>query len=111
MDDSVERLATYGTLAPGRQNNHVLNGLNGSWRKGVVKGSLEQDGWGAELGYPGLVLDPAGDAIEVDVFESADLPAYWDRLDRFEGDGYRRVVVSVNTRDGDIDAYIYVLST
>jgi hypothetical protein len=29
---------------------------------------LVDAGWGASLGYPALVLDPAGSAIGVDVF-------------------------------------------
>jgi gamma-glutamylcyclotransferase (GGCT)/AIG2-like uncharacterized protein YtfP len=66
-------------------------------------------GWGAGLGYPALVLDPDGSAIRVDVFESVDLPAPWARLDAFEGPGYQRVVTTVRTSTGDVDASIYVL--
>jgi len=70
---------------------------------------LVEAGWGASLGYPALVLDPAGSAIAVDVFESVDLPAHWARLDTFEGPGYKRVVTSVYLATGDVDASIYVL--
>jgi hypothetical protein len=42
--------------------------------KGHVDGLLVEAGWGASLGYPALVLDPAGSAVGVDVFESVDLP-------------------------------------
>lgn len=106
----LERLATYGTLAPGRLNDHVLKDLRGIWCKGTVKGRLEQDGWGAEFGFPGLVLDLEGDEIEVDVFQSIDLPAHWDRLDKFEGKEYRRVITKVCTDDGEIDSHIYILN-
>ena len=112
MDSSADmRLATYGTLAPGRVNEHQLAELNGFWRQGFVKGRLIEEGWGAELGYPGLVLDPAGDAIEVHLFESPDLPAHWPRLDVFEGEGYRRVMVQVATGDEVLAAWIYVIRT
>ena len=104
------RLATYGTLAPGRVNHHELTGLAGRWRDGAVRGRLIEAGWGSDLGYPGLVLDPAGDAIEVALFESADLPAHWPRLDAFEGAGYRRVITEVRTAEGALDAWIYVLA-
>jgi gamma-glutamylcyclotransferase (GGCT)/AIG2-like uncharacterized protein YtfP len=67
-------------------------------------------GWGADLGYPALILDPEGSAIDVHVFESVDLPAHWSRLDDFEGPGYQRVVTTVRTRTGDLDASIYVLA-
>lgn len=103
------RLATYGTLAPGRVNHHQLADLEGAWRRGTVRGRLVEAGWGAALGCPGLILDPAGDAVEVHVFESAALPDHWVRLDAFEGPGYRRVVVAVRTLDGDLDASIYVV--
>jgi gamma-glutamylcyclotransferase (GGCT)/AIG2-like uncharacterized protein YtfP len=103
------RLATYGSLAPGRPNHHQLAGLEGRWLKGYVDGLLVDAGWGASLGYPALVLNPAGAAISVDVFESIDLPTHWARLDAFEGPGYERVVTTVHMPAGDVDAYIYVL--
>ena len=103
------RLASYGTLAPGRVNAHQLAGLKGDWRRGTVRGRLIEVGWGTELGYPGLILDPSGDVVDVHVFESPDLPDHWRRLDAFEGPGYRRVVTRVSTMDGEIDASIYVV--
>ena len=103
------RFATYGTLAPGRVNHHQLAGLKGRWRQGTVRGRLVDAGWGAALGYPGLVLDPLGPVVEVHLFESSDLPDHWPRLDAFEGTGYRRVVTQVRTADGDLDAWIYVI--
>jgi gamma-glutamylcyclotransferase (GGCT)/AIG2-like uncharacterized protein YtfP len=102
-------LATYGTLAPGRANHHQLDGLTGHWFEGRVHGRLVDAGWGAELGFPALVLDPGADAVDVHVFESADLPAHWARLDEFEGPGYQRVTTVVHTPDGDREASIYVL--
>ncbi len=103
------RLATYGTLAPGRVNHHQLADLEGFWRQGTVRGRLVEAGWGAELGYPGLILDPPEQVIEVFVFESPELPDHWLRLDAFEGAGYRRVVTQVRTVDGDLEASIYVI--
>jgi gamma-glutamylcyclotransferase (GGCT)/AIG2-like uncharacterized protein YtfP len=110
MDDALARLATYGTLAPGRPNHHQLAGLEGRWSRGRVRGFLTADGWAAELGFPGIRLDGDGDAIEVFLFESADLSRHWDRLDAFEGPGYRRVVVAVETSAGPVPASIYELA-
>jgi gamma-glutamylcyclotransferase (GGCT)/AIG2-like uncharacterized protein YtfP len=104
------RLATYGTLAPGRQNHSQLSALPGRWFAGHVRGSLVEAGWGAKLGYPGLILDPRGASIEVFVFESGELPHHWDRLDAFEGPGYRRIAVDVSTAEGVMPASIYVLA-
>ena len=105
------RLATYGTLAPGRINEGQLAELKGFWCQATVRGRLVEAGWGAKLGYPGLILDPSGEVVEVHVFESPDLPDHWPRLDAFEGAGYRRVVTQVSTRDGDLDVSIYVIDT
>ena len=107
--DARHRLATYGSLAPGRPNHHQLDGLEGRWLGGHVHGTLLNAGRAAGLGYPALVLDPDGSAVEVHVFESADLPAHWSRLDDFEGPGYLRVATTVNTTSGQLDAFIYVL--
>lgn len=105
------RLATYGTLSPGRVNHGQLGDLKGSWRRGTVRGNLIDGGWGSALGYPGLILDPHGPEVEVYLFESPDLPDHWTRLDEFEGDGYRRVVTKVETENGPVDACIYVLAS
>lgn len=109
-DPTDTRFATYGTLAPGRVNHHQLAGLKGCWGKGTVRGRLVDAGWGAALGYPGLVLDPLGPVVEVHLFESLDLPDHWSRLDAFEGPGYRRAVAQVRTADGELDAWIYVIA-
>ncbi|MFO1067751.1 MAG: gamma-glutamylcyclotransferase [Geminicoccaceae bacterium] len=105
------RFATYGTLAPGRPNHHQLAALDGCWRQGTVRGRLVDAGWGAALGYPGLVLDPSGPVVEVHLLESAALPAHWSRLDAFEGPGYRREVARVALPDGEVEAWIYVLAS
>jgi gamma-glutamylcyclotransferase (GGCT)/AIG2-like uncharacterized protein YtfP len=109
VNTAAHRLATYGTLAPGRPNHHQLDGLRGRWLAGHVNGTLVDAGWAVGLGYPALLLDPDGSAIRVDVFESVDLPAHWARLDAFEGPGYQRVVTTVRTSSGDVEASIYVL--
>lgn len=102
------RLATYGTLAPGRGNHGQLTDLPGRWLVGHVRGSLVDAGWGAELGFPALVLHPDGAPVEVFVFESDALFDHWPRLDAFEGPGYRRVAVDVSTTEGVLSASIYV---
>lgn len=104
------RLATYGTLAPGRENHGELSDLPGRWLAGHVRGTLVEGGWGAALGYPALILDADAAPIEVLVFESEALVDHWDRLDAFEGPGYRRVTVDVAAPQGDLAASIYVLA-
>ena len=104
------RLATYGTLSPGRVNHFQLAGLRGNWKTGTVRGKLTVGGWGSALGYPALILDPHGPAVDVFLFESAELPSHWPRLDEFEGAGYRRVVTQVHTAKGELSANIYTLA-
>lgn len=70
-------LAVYGSLAPGRSNHGQLAGLAGTWVAGTVRGRLRDNGWGAGLGYPALTLAGDGEAIAVQLFVSADLPAHW----------------------------------
>ena len=106
----LERLAVYGTLGPGRPNHHHLADLAGEWTTGVVHGRLIEAGWGAGLGYPGIVLDAAAPGVPVDLLTSPDLAAAWDRLDAFEGPGYRRVAAQVETATGPSTAWIYVLA-
>ena len=104
------RLAVYGTLRPGRVNHHQISALAGKWARGTVHGKLFSSGWGSALGFPGLILDPQGPAVDVDLFESTDLPEHWARLDEFEGSGYHRVVTTVSTDEGERKAWIYVLA-
>src|SRR5215469_5993615 len=102
------RLATYGSLSPGQINHDELAALKGQWRRGTVHGKLMNAGWGTALGFPGLILDESGPAVDVYLFESSDLPDHWSRLDEFEGSGYRRVVTQVCTQEGIVSACIYV---
>ena len=104
------RLASYGTLAPGRPNHLHVSGIPGRWFTGTVRGRLIEAGWGATMGFPALVLDPTGPEVVVQVLESAELPLHWERLDEFEGSGYQRLAAPVRTADGPVPASIYVLA-
>ncbi|WDE08853.1 gamma-glutamylcyclotransferase [Thalassomonas viridans] len=107
----TERLFVYGTLAPGRPNEHILADAPGTWETAFIKGKLYQEGWGAAAGYPGIVLDPHGDRVQGFIFSSAELAAHWARLDEFEGEGYERVVTSAELADGTlVNACVYVLN-
>lgn len=106
---SIHRLFIYGTLAPGRPNEHILKPLNGTWQPATVKGFLKQQGWGKDLGYPGIELDNNGDTIEGFLFTSEHLASFWQQLDAFEGEEYQRVLVKVFVNDEEVTAYIYQL--
>jgi len=103
-------LFVYGTLGPGRPNAHIMESIGGSWEEGSVGGTLLNAGWGADMGYPGIVLDNSGSRVQGFLFRSDNLAAHWQTLDEFEGEGYERVAVSVTTASGDVvDSFIYML--
>ncbi|HWC24655.1 MAG TPA: gamma-glutamylcyclotransferase family protein [Flexivirga sp.] len=107
----TDHLFVYGTLAPGRPNEHVLASVRGTWEPATVRGRLLQHGWGAAVGFPGIVLDDDGPEVEGMLLSSEDLSHSWERLDQFEGDGYARVQASVRRRNGGTAvAHIYVLN-
>jgi gamma-glutamylcyclotransferase (GGCT)/AIG2-like uncharacterized protein YtfP len=103
------RLFVYGTLAPGRPNEHVLKGVPGTWESATVRGDLRQRGWGAAMGFPVIVLREDAPEVRGFLFSSDVLPEYWRRLDDFEGRGYERVLTQVERQGGErVDAYVYV---
>jgi gamma-glutamylcyclotransferase (GGCT)/AIG2-like uncharacterized protein YtfP len=103
------RLASYGTLAPGRENHAQVEQLNGHWVEGIVRGRAATNTKGRWVGYPGFVLDPDGEDIPVFILQSDDLPAHWHHLDAFEGEAYRRVTATAQTANGPVDVSIYEL--
>ncbi|TDF82317.1 gamma-glutamylcyclotransferase family protein [Pseudomonas sp. H9] len=106
----MQRLFVYGTLGPGRPNEHVMLNIGGDWQPAMLKGRLEQAGWGAEMGFPGLVIADDGDEIHGHVFSSENFPAHWPALDEFEGAEYQRVLTNVTLASGAvIEAYVYAL--
>ena len=103
------RLATYGSLQPGESNQDLLADLSGEWTRGSVGGTLHDRGWGARVGFPGLEWHEPGPRVPVQIFWSAALPDAWERLDAFEGSGYRRILVPVETEQELLVCNLYEL--
>lgn len=104
------RLAVYGSLAPGGSNHGVVAPLGGRWTGGRVRGHLHEPGWGAGVGYPGLVWDPGGAEVAVQVLESEALALDWERIDAFEGPDYVRILVPVELDGGgELVANLYAM--
>jgi Gamma-glutamyl cyclotransferase, AIG2-like len=71
---------------------------------------LHEEGWGADMGYPGIVLNSEGDEIEGFLFTSENLASSWFELDEFEGKEYERVLTKVKLGDESfVDAYVYTI--
>ena len=108
----MNHLFVYGTLAPGRENAHVLADIDGTWQPASIRGTLYQKGWGAALGYPGIKLDTRAGPVEGQVFSADSLADHWPRLDEFEGEGYRRRRTTATLADGrPLEVYVYELSS
>lgn len=106
----IQRLFVYGSLAPGRPNEHVLSGIDGHWEAATVVGTLHQEGWGAAMGFPGIVLGDQGQEVEGFLFSSEQLADHWKRLDEFEGEGYERVLTAAKCKDAtEVEAFVYAL--
>jgi len=101
-------LFVYGTLAPGEENAHIMNGMVGEWHPASVRGTRHDTGWGTQKKHPGFIPDENGKTIKGLIFISDDLPKYWPRLDRFEGKDYQRVPIQATLENGEtLEAQIY----
>ncbi|MEO5664732.1 MAG: gamma-glutamylcyclotransferase family protein [Nocardioides sp.] len=105
----IQRLFVYGTLAPGAPNEHFLSGIEGWWEPATVRGSLVEEGWAVEHGYPAIALSDEAPEVDGLLFCSPLLDEEWARLDEFEGNGYERVTAQALRFDGQpVEAQVYV---
>ena len=106
-------LIVYGTLAPNAPNHSVIEHIKGTWHKGIVRGKLEKEGWGAETGYWGFKQTPENEqeAIKAFVLFSNELATNWDYIDDFEGHEYKRILVPFELENGDKSVgFIYAIN-
>lgn len=103
------RIAVYGTLAPGEVNHGMLSSLGGAWTPTTINGHRHDAGWGMTHGFPALVWNPDAPAIAAHLLKSPHLPRHWTHLDAFEGPAYRRQVLPVHTKRGRVLANAYTV--
>jgi gamma-glutamylcyclotransferase (GGCT)/AIG2-like uncharacterized protein YtfP len=103
LDHPAHSLVVYGTLAPGRENHHLLESLAGEWSEVTIEGEL-----GDWIGYPMFRWTTPGDRVPGWLLRSTDLPAHYPRLDEFETDAYARHLVPYDTSTGFGVANCYV---
>ncbi len=97
-----QRLAVYGTLAPGGANESILAGIQGEWTDGVVQGEISEN-----AGLLFFRWRESGQEVAVKLLTSNDLPNHLLRIDRFEGKKYTRILVPVTCESDLIVANIY----
>ena len=107
-ESARDRLAVYGSLAPGKANHHMLAKYAGTWTRGRVRGELVNAGWGAAGGFPGLIPRDDGPWVPVEVFESQALRSAWPELDAFEGEEYERVLVRVYPEEDSAERVLFI---
>ena len=111
LADARRRLVVYGSLAPGRENGHILAPLGGYWTECTVEGRLIDAGWGAPRGFPALGIDRLEETIPAHCITSIALPEVYDALDHFEGEEFVRLLHPYVTRDRQRGiANVYVLA-
>jgi gamma-glutamylcyclotransferase (GGCT)/AIG2-like uncharacterized protein YtfP len=98
-----KKLISYGTLAPSQPNHSLISDLTGEWKECVIRGTMNQ-----HQGLSRFLWNPNGSEQTASLFSSNDLPNYWDRLDRFEGGGYRRQLIPAKTKFGIEIGYAYI---
>lgn len=108
----MEHLFIYGSLQPGGPNEHVLADVDGEWVPATLKGRLIEAGWGASMGFPGLVIDENGSEVHGHLLSSTQLTEIWPKLDAFEGEEYERITATVTLGNGErVEAAVYALRT
>lgn len=107
----MQKLFVYGTLGPGKPNEHILRKIGGIWKSGYVLGELFKEGWGSEMGFPGIRLENKIEKIKGKVFYSDNLDKHWEYLDNFEGTAYQRIKTEITLEEDStkVEAYIYAL--
>ena len=66
----------------------MFSEIQGQWQERCVKGQLKNEGWGAEIGFPGIILDENAAEVRGFIFSSDELSEILPKLDEFEGEGY-----------------------
>lgn len=106
-------LIIYGTLAPGKPNHKIITHIKGEWKSATIKGKLENEGWGAAMGFFGFKHTTPEEATVIDcwVLISDELVANWKMLDDFEGAGYKRILTSYTLNNNETGVgYIYAVN-
>lgn len=94
LDNPERKFFVYGSLMPHEPNHHILEHIYGQWFTAYTYGKKVkvhyEDGT-----YEALVYDDSKEKVFGYVLDSERLVDYWEVLDQFEGDQYKRGLVKV----------------
>ena len=114
LSDAETKLFSYGSLQPGAQNAHMLEGIAGQWMAGFVYGELSIQQTGPAKGFYTLKPDytKLKEKVYGKMFVAPGLSEHWKTLDDFEGRDYKRLLTLVyNMASEEIHiATIYAMS-
>jgi len=88
LDRPSQKLVAYGSLRPGCANEMIVKNLDGDWQDCSLRGTIRQQG---SLRF--FRWDPRAGPIEAMLFTAPTLVDNWQRIDRFEGNRYKRHLV------------------
>jgi len=100
-------LFAYGTLQPGKEADHYLKQISGTWHDAYVFGKYITT---LDIDYPIIQLDLKGEKIAGKLFCSNELSNIIEDIDAYEGVKYRRSITDVYLKDNSKKAYVYVLN-
>ena len=101
------RLVTYGTLGPGRPNHHQLDGLDGRWLKDTSTGCSSTPAGARALATQHWSFKPTV-RQSMSRFSSQPTCQITGHASTTSRATDQRVVTTVRTPTGEMDAFIYV---
>jgi len=102
LDNLDESLIVYGSLAPGGRYHYLLADLPGTWEKCIIRGRMGEAG-----SFKAFRYEENGPEHPAWLVTSKALPQKFPELDAFEGESYRRRVVSARVGRRRVRAQIY----
>lgn len=107
LDSPNKRLGAYGSLRACGEHHALIADLGEAVTRGSIRARTTM-----RDGYPVMTWDNSGDAVSIEVYESALLTdARWADLDVWEGLNYQRTLAPIQLENGEhVIATIYAIA-
>lgn len=100
FDKPEQKLVVYGTLTLGAPNENILG--EGFWKECKINGGIV-----VHLGLKYFKWNLSGAEIDAKMFVSNSLPDKLNNIDKFEGGGYQRILITAKVDNYFVIANIY----